>query len=398
MNTTLSKLSGLTPFHELQRHISLLANVERGETPMLSCYLNLRQNKTACRTFLNKQLQAVRQSLRPEELNGFDEASGWIHASLDSIPPQTAGLALFARNGSGGPFYLVIPLAVPVGNRLSYYTVPDLYPLVESSERYGRFLLVFSGPGGMQLLDVNLGAASVQAWSALPPAISDLDTEEWGGRCNAPYTLRFRLDKQVRLLQLHLRNSGHRELLLAGVPAVNDLLIQQLPEAAKSCLVDSLSLKTGATADAAIASALDAYQRYQERCARKIADRVLMGRHEPGSQVTGLYSTLDALQQKTAKRVVMIKGFGLESGWSCARCGESRSFGRSPDCCPACGNSDLCALEPRAEIMRLATQQGIPITLVPPDHELRYLGGVACLLHQRVTDSAERTGRLKLAA
>jgi hypothetical protein len=210
--------------------------------------------------------------------------------------------------------------------------------------------------------------------------------------------LRFRLEKQIRLLQLHMRNSGHQQLLLAGVPVVNELLVHQLQDSVVSRLIDSVSLKPGATESTAVASALQSYKRHQEQSARNIADHLVRGIHEFGSQVTGIDSSLEALHTGTADHLIMIKGFGQASGWYCKHCGENRTFGRQPGCCPSCGTNKLSELEPRAEMVRLASQQGIPITLVPPDHELCYMGGVACLLRQRITDSADRAGRLKLAA
>lgn len=385
-------------YHELQRQISLLVNVNRGETCFISCYLNLRQTDNLCNSFLDTRFREIRECLCPEEQADFDEASERIRSGLESSPSQAAGLALFAGGARGGQFFLSVPLAVPVENRLSYYPVPDVYPLVELGERYGCFLLVFAGQNGMQLLDVSMGTASVQAWSALPPAISSIDPHSWRDNGKRPHTLRFRLDKPIRSLQLHLRNSGHQQLLLAGVPAVNELLMQQLPASVLSRLVDRVPLKAGATEGTAVASALTVYKRSQERSARKIADHIVQDIHGPGSRVKGICSSLEALRTGTADRLIMIKGFGQASPWYCRHCGENRTFGRQPGCCPFCGRSKLGPLETRAEMMRLASRQGIPITLVPPDHDLRYMGGVACLLHQRVADSADRAGRLKLAA
>jgi hypothetical protein len=134
-----------------------------------------------------------------------------------------------------------------------------------------------------------------------------------------------------------------------------------------------------------IASAV--FAEFEERESRQIAARLVSGVRRRGGAVTGGLATLEALREGHAEVLVIAKGFSPDPLWGWDDGDTNRIRERAPDL--------------RAELIRLAGQQGVPVEVVDSD-ELRYLGGVGCLLSDRPLGQAQRQpsrqGRLRLVA
>ena len=76
-------------------------------------------------------------------------------------------MAAFARAGTQ-PFFLGLQFQVPLPDRLSVGSTPDIYHLVELKDTYHRYVVLISTEERTRILEVNLGAITREVWTARP--------------------------------------------------------------------------------------------------------------------------------------------------------------------------------------------------------------------------------------
>ena len=64
----------------------------------------------------------------------------------------------------GGAFMLPMQFAAPLPNWIAVYPTPNIYHLVELKDNYHRYVVLLAMPDRASILEVNLGAATTQAW------------------------------------------------------------------------------------------------------------------------------------------------------------------------------------------------------------------------------------------
>jgi hypothetical protein len=372
---------------ELQQQTTLLANVEPTDAPFLSCYLDLSRGADHCRDLLNQRIGRMRDTLRRTEQADFDHALSLIESRLAApFHPDAQGMAVFARGPGGGEFLLSMEFAVPMESRLTLYPTPDIYPLLEMKDNCDRFLLVLVRPGWVQVAEVDLGAVALRGWAASPIESSTANHfGRRGPRGGDPAPLA--MARPLRLVERIARASGHDYVFLAGDADLAEQLRTRWSLPSRTRLVDVLPMRPDAGMQDAVEAALAVFVEFEERESRSIAARLVRGVHQRGLAVTGGVATLEALRGGEADILVIAKGFSPDPMWGWDDSDSSRIRERAPDL--------------RAELIRLAGQQGVPVEVVDSD-ELRYLGGVGCLLRHRTQDQTlrrrQRSGRLQLVA
>ncbi|MHB1239419.1 MAG: hypothetical protein ACYC18_02835 [Gammaproteobacteria bacterium] len=163
-------MTQMTTLDELHQHIILLADVEETDASFISCYLNLENGQRGWRDALDERARILRRLHKGNDLADIEEALGTIEAWLSSnLLPESKGVAIFVRGTFGGSFMLPMQFAAPLPTWIAVYPTPNIYHLVELKDNYQRYVVLIAKPDRACILEVNLGAATIQACINEPP-------------------------------------------------------------------------------------------------------------------------------------------------------------------------------------------------------------------------------------
>lgn len=373
----------LTTLDELRRHITALACVDETEAPFLSCYLNLEQGEAGYRKALQDRALAMRSTLEDEARADFDAAIRKIEAYLaGKLVPSAKGVALFSRHFRGGAFFLPMQFAAPLPDWIAVGATPNLFHLMELKDTYHRYVVLLATRTWIRILEVNLGAATVQAWTAHPELRRRVG-REW---TKAHYESHRRertslfLKEQIELLGRLMAAGGHSHLILAGDPRLTAEIRRALPKSVASKLVDTIPAASRDTQEDVVAATLSAFVEWEEQESQAVAARFVQGIRTQGRAVAGTTACLDALRQRRADTLLLARDLLPEPGWRCGACGVIRIEPDAPAACPECGKKAVRPIDAAVELVRLAGQQDCPIEVVEHCDPLMALGGVGCLL------------------
>lgn len=382
---------------DLQAKIDLLANVETVNAPFLSCYLSLEEGVSACRRFLDRRAAAIRGSLSATEQAAIDRDLERIQRWIVEAPVTLRGVALFARGGCGEPFFLAVPLASAVQNRLSYHQVPDLGPLVSLRESLERHLLVVLRRKWIQISEVDTNAESVLLWSAIPASFHtrDRSTDQDAVSSGLPSV---DLNGPLKQVESLVRSRKNMPIVLAGDAELSELLRAELPGPRRARVIDTLSVGEHKAYPVIVAASRKAYARYREDRSRDVLSRLLRGVRASRCAVTGMVASWQALQRCDVETLVLANDVHPGGQFDALGAANQQQI-------PAPRireDAPWVTTDPRIEIFRLAVQQGVAIEFVPGDPALRYLGGMGCLLRQHAKTQIEHCpkprARLRLVA
>lgn len=373
----------LTTLDELRRHIGVLACVDETEAPFVSCYLNLEQGEAGYRKAFEDRASALRATLDGDARADFEAAIGQIEAYLaGKLQPGTKGVALFARQFRAGAFFLPMQFAAPLPNWIAVCATPNLFHLMALKDTYHRYVVLLATRTWVRILEVNLGAATVQAWTA-QPELRERVGREW---TKAHYeshrrerTSRF-LKEQIELLGRLMAAGGHTHLILAGDPHLTGEIRRALPKSVASKLVDTIPAAGRDTQEDVVAATLSAFVEWEEQESQAVAARFVQGIRTQGLAVAGATACLDALRQRRADTLLLARDHLPEPGWRCAACGAIRIERDAPAACSECGKAAVRPIDATEELVRLAGQKNCPVEVVDYCDPLMSFGGVGCLL------------------
>ena len=370
----------VTRIDELQQQIALLANLRPAGGAVVSCYLDLGQDKSMLHTFVRNRLQAELARFPAAQRGAFEACSDVIEAQLESeMPLRARGLAIFVAATGKASLLSAMPFAVPFRRSLTVSKAPDLLPLVQLKELYGRFQVVLAAPEGLQLAEVNLGDVSVKAW-ATTSARALTDTA--GGRSRIETTAAGGLSSQVSLIERQLGKGGSCPMFLAGDVDVMHAIPELLGSSSVARLMGALPMPADASLHEAAAECLRTLMDFEASQARSTAVQVLRSIRHQGHAVAGTAAVLAAVRSGIADRLVISSDYRPET---------RQRYGM--------GKKD--ALDQRLELIRLAAQQRFPVEFADSE-ALHYLGGVGCLLRDPPQALAQamppRYGSLDLVA
>ena len=376
---------------------------EKTDAAFISCYLDPRKGEPDYRGFLKQRTDSLRRNLSGTASTDFAQALEMIESRLEGdFYPEARGLAVFARAQGGGRFFSDMQFAVPVENSLAVYPAPLIHPLLALKDTYDRYALVFVRREAVQVIEVNLGAASTRGWVANPKSIrGDGSWISRPGEENPEAASFVRLDGQVPMVERLLQTGDRTRLFLAGDPELVAAMRAALRAPWAARLVDVLPMAAKGTLEDAVSRSLRTFVDLRNRESSRLATGVAQGVSDSGLAVSGDLASLEALREGRADMLVICEDYRPEPGWACDRCGESRMQERPPGNCTACGRSGARTLDPRAEMVRLAGQQDVEVRFTDSD-ELSHLGGVGCLLHYRdermMVPASQAYSRLALVA
>ena len=373
----------MTTLDELKQNITLLASVEESDVPFISCYLNLEGGQTSWRDTFNNRVKILRRILNGSELSDFEEALGEIEAYLKTeLLPETKGVAIFARGHFGGSFMISMQFAAPLPNWIVINPTPNIYHLMELKDNYHRYIILLAMADRAQILEVNLGAATTQAWlnhSELQMRVGS----EWTRSHYQIHQMhrgdRF-LHEKISILEQLVRAGGHSHLILAGDPDINERIRHALPDTLADKLVDMIpATKSDQQTDIVMAT-LSSFIEHEEQESQSIAEQLITGLRSQNLTVSGSSESIKALRLDKVDILVMSSGYQPDPGWICTACNASDIEAPETSKCPKCGKSTVRPLDIKEELLRLAGQRERPVEVVEHSDTLMSLGGVGCLL------------------
>ena len=379
-------MTRLTTLDALKQHITLLVSVEKSDALFISFYLNLEDGGALGQAALAQRAGVLRQILKGNDLADFERALRKINAYVAAeILPEAKGLAIFVRGNLGGAFLLPMQFAVPLPNWIAVYPTPNIYHLVELKDTYHRYVVLLATAERARILDVNLGATTVQAWTN-QPELHGLVGEGWSRshyqvhRANRGE--RF-LKEKLAVLERLMRAGGHAHLILAGDPQITAGVRRALPNDLAIKLVDTIPAFARDKLTDVVMATLSSFIAHEEQESQAIAERLLDGLLGQDLAVAGSRDTLDALRRGHVDTLVMAQRYQPDPGWTCSACNAMGTDVPETPVCPQCGQASARALDVKEALLRLAGQSECPVEVVEHADELMALGGVGCLLRIR---------------
>ena len=333
-----------------------LASLEDDDGAFVSCYLDTRAGKRASITFLNQKAAQIRETLHGIDRFHFDSAVEMIrHAIASNWRAETGGVALFARGIAGDSQLVMLHSAAPVDNRLVYYSLPEVLPLIALHQREPAFGLLRIEGDRIQLFESRLGAEATRLCVVEAPwagALGGLDndlTEKDGGTPGSSVP-------QDAVWQFHKAlGASSSPLFIAGSTGALCAAADWLPRRATERLVGTLAVSRGVGLEEVlerVSKQLSAICREESvRLADAVTDEDGLRKHSR----LGYRSTLRALRCEDAEAVVI-------GDWDHPGLGLPR--------------------EAAIEICFEALRRGVRVVLAD-SLSLRQAGGVGCLLRHR---------------
>lgn len=390
-------MTHMTTLEELNQHIALLASVEETRAPFISCYLDLENGQSSWRDTFDKRTRILRHILKGSDRNDLEDALANIEEWLATeLLPEAKGAAIFVRVTSGGAFMLPMQFAAPLPNWIAIYPTPNIYHLVELKDTYERYLVMIATADFVRILEVNLGAATIQAWSEHPP-IRERVGWEWGETHYQLYRHdrggRF-LREKIRVLAQLTRSNEHSHLILAGDPEITRRIRHALPDDLAEKLVDVIPASKHDQQVDVVKATLSSFIEYEEQDSQSVAERLIEGLRSQNLAVAGSADTLDMLRWGNVDTLVMNSDYQPDPGWTCSACRAIGTETPTASTCPECGQATVRPLDVREALLRLAGQLQRPVEVVDQSDALMSLGGVGCLLRYRPDFSGEESNDL----
>jgi protein required for attachment to host cells len=367
---------------ELQEHIQILATIEETDSPMISCYLDLRDGARSYREELDARIHLLRHTIAVSFLPEFEHMVSRIETLLSAgISARTKGLAVFARAGRQ-PFWLALQFEVPLPNWIAAGSTPNIYHLVELKDNYDRYVILLATQTSARIIGVNLGSATAQLWRSRPELRRRLGhqwTKDHFQDHRRERTNQF-IHDQIRSLDQITSAGGYGHLILAGNARIIGAVRRALPKRLAAKLVDSVPACAGDHLADIVASTLQTFLEHEELESQAVAEKLIDQIRTHGLAVAGTRASMEAINTGQADVLILVKGYDPGQGWQCRGCGKIELERPRPDTCPACRTGRLREFDIRGELARLAEQQGVGVEVVEHNDILMSLGGVGCLL------------------
>ena len=374
-----------TPFvnlAQLKGHIRTLITLEETEAPVLSCYVNRGATPNFIPHPAQRGARALRKVLRRQEREPFQEALDQIEAFLENeLHPLTMGIAAFSRAGSR-PFFLGLQFQMPLPNRLSVDSTPNIYDLVELKDTYHRYVVLIASEERTRILEVNLGAITRELWT-WRPELRERVGRDWTRQRYQSHR-RDRGDRLLKetidVLEKLVSAGGHTHLILAGSARLTARVRNRLPRHVAEKLIDIVSASASDRVSDVVAATLSSFIEREEQESLDAVAQLVGGLRRGGLAVAGTRPTLEALRRGQADVLVMAKAYQPPPGWECEGCGWVDAAPYGAERCPDCGSADIRRVNVKEELVRLAEELSAEVEFVSHSDTLMELGGVGCML------------------
>jgi len=357
----------------------------RGEdAPVTSCYLDVDGRRLVRRQDYEHELELLLKEARTkangsasvaEDLRKIED---YVRSGFDRS--TTRGLAFFAC--SAHDLFRVVPLPVPVRNRMLINAGPAVGQLESVVQDYHRFGVLLVDKQRTRMFVFELGELTDRS-EQLDELPRDYDSR--GHRDQGDDREKHHVDE---LLNQHLRQAaqvafqifqegGFDQLTIGASEPIAHELEGLLHPYLRDRLCGRINVPVGASLDdirtAALELEAEVDRRLEADAVTKLRDAV--GSHQRG--VAGLGPVLRALHDHRVEQLLVSAGY-TERGWHCKSCGALAAVGRT---CPVCATPDMVPLEDVVEeAVEHALTRGVKVHICVGNADLDVLGRIGALL------------------
>lgn len=338
-------------YAKLRKHLIALASLPKGDAPVISAYFDLSGSRHETRSDFRSWVELTRQTFRnPAVRQDFDDAAEEIEGWLGEA--KGSGGAVFCRWGEH-PLFLPMTFEVPLETRLHVDDFAVIYPLVELKDRFNRFVVVLTTKESARIIEMNLGAQSVELLTRRP-ALRERIGREWTREHYKNHTREREkqfVKEKIAIIESLMAKRGHNALILAGDARYVSRMSEALPPHLKSKVIDEL--KTGVSDERlgeVLSQAVGSFLRAEAEDAHDAVDELVQAVRAGGLATVGTESVALALREGRADRLIV---------------------------------SNTLPQEEQEELVRLASRHTIPIETVQNCELLDRNGGAGCLLRYR---------------
>ncbi len=361
--------------------IRSLAGFKGKEAPVTTCYLDVDGRRYTRHQDYEAALDAL---LRAGRTKANGDAS--VHADLRRIEDyvkggldrsRTRGLAIFAC--AAHDLWEVIPLAVPVHNRVVVNHVPavgQLESVLEDFERIG-VLLADRQRARMFVFELGELTESSERVDELPRDYDSRGERERG-------------DTQAHVEALahqHLRHAadvawgtfqdpGFEHLAIGAPDEIAGTLESLLHPYLRQRLCGRVPVPVGSSLDDIRQAATEVEQRMERTKEAALVERLREAVATDRRGVAGLGPVLGALADHRVERLLVSQGYE-EAGWRCGRCGSLALLGRA---CGRCGAEMAPVDDVVEEAVEAALGESCRVEMCAGNADLDVLGRIGALL------------------
>ena len=350
---------------DVQRALRMLAEVEPGELPLLSAYLDMRPHATgenpalrAGTVILKNRLREIEKTYLPRgpELDSIRQDAERIERYLeDEYDVVTDGLALFACAGRG--LFETVEAGVPFEDQVTVAPQPDLFQLARLVDEHETAVVAVVDSNTSRVFVTRRGILrEVGGTDADPkyfrtrPMVGGLNQASFQ-RHNANMRAEFARETASELARL-VEAEGASRVVLAGDAVAIPLLQEALSPPVAALVKDVLRLDIRTPRDEVAEEVQQVLAEADAEDARMTADRLVGAVRAGGLGVAGLDETRTALEHGQVDELLLDPAAELD---------EST----------------------RSELVRLAQLTAATVEVVEGHDGLQRLGGVGALLRYR---------------
>ncbi len=236
----------------------------------------------------------------------------------------------------------------------------------EDKDNYHRYVVLLAMPDRASILEVNLGAATTQAWINRSELRMRVGTE-W---TRAHYQIhqahrgdRF-VHEKIALLEQLMRAGGQTHLILAGDPEITGRVRHALPDDLAEKLVDVIPATERDQQTDVVMATLSSFIEHEEHESQSVAESLIEGLRSQNLAVAGSAATLAALRLGDANTLVMAIDYQTDPGWTCTACRAIGTEAPETSVCPQCDKPAVRPLDVREALLRLAGQSECQVEVV----------------------------------
>ncbi|HEX5504950.1 MAG TPA: hypothetical protein VFW96_20190 [Thermomicrobiales bacterium] len=350
---------------DVRRALRALAELEPGELPVLSVYLDMRPHATgenptrrAGEVILADRLREIAKTYLPRgpELDSIREDAARIeHYLADEYDVAADGLALFACAGRG--VFEAVEVGVPFENQVTAAPQPDLFQLARHVDEQETAVVAVVDSNTSRIFVTRRGvlrevggADEDPKYFRTRPMMGGLNQANYQ-RHNANLRAEFARETAAEVARL-VAAAGASRVVLAGDAVAIPLLQKALAPRVAALVRDVLRLDIRAPRDEVAEEVQQVLAAADAEDARTAADRLVGAVRAGGLGVAGLDETRTALEHGQVDELLLDPSTALDEAT-------------------------------RGELVRLATLTGATVEVVEGHDDLRRLGGVGALLRYR---------------
>jgi len=284
-------------------------------------------------------------------------------------------------------FFRAYPLALPVKDLIQVSQKPVVQPLIRLLDGFGGYGVVLVDKQGARLFHFNLGELSEQEG-----VVGDeVKRTKRGGASTMPGHrggIAGRTRAMEETVDRNMRDSAEfavdffeekriRRIVLCGSDENIASFRSFLPKAWQSLVIGTFTMSMDASHQEVMEKAIQVGIEAEDKRKHKIIESLITATMKGEHAVTGIETTLDAVQANRVKTLIVTEGYHV-SGYRCPQCGYLTA--KPTRDCPNC----ISTVAPVNDVVEYAItavlKSGAEVEFVPESTELNKVGGVGAIL------------------